>query len=98
MEIRSNTQRSRSASPKVGLIWSASDRAMERGGRARTNKVWWNSSEGGGRQPRYVSCTTTHEQGRLEPHIDLQRVWLNEVIWIAFQERQQQPDRNFVGI
>ena len=47
MEIRSNTQQSRSASPKVGLIWSARDSGVERGGRAPTNKAWWNSSEGG---------------------------------------------------
>ena len=51
--------------------------------------------QGGGCQPRYASCTTTHEQGRLKPHTDLQREWLDKAIRIAFRERQQQPDMNF---
>ena len=47
MEIRSNTQQSRSASPNVGLIWSARDRAIERGGVPPQTKHGGTAARGG---------------------------------------------------
>ena len=49
MEIRSNTQGSRSASPKVGLIWSAKDRRVEREGLAPPETKHGGTAAMGGR-------------------------------------------------
>ena len=89
------TPRKSGAPAKVGLTWSAKDGRVERGGLAPPNKACWNSSKGGGLQPRYAFCTTMHHRGCFEPHTDLQRVWRNGQIRLRFKNRQL-PDMTFV--
>ena len=47
------------APPKVGLIWSAKDRRVEKGGLAPPKTKHGGTAARGGRQPRYALCTTT---------------------------------------
>ena len=73
-EIWSIIQQSRSA-PQVGLVWSAKDRIVEKGGLVPPNEACWNNREVGC-QLKYMSCATTHERGCFKPHTDNQIVWL----------------------